>query len=728
MIMKKNLFVVAMMVAMTGCVQEANVETPQEREKVVVEFTAGVQTKAVLDGTSVTWEEADVININGVEFTIPVVEEKAAISEDGKTAKFSAVVEPEFLQKEEFNAVYPASAYQDGNIVVPAAQNGTAKVVALATVNSIEEDLNFMHVASFFKFQVPAEVTTITLTATEALAGTIKNVAFATENDVTTVSYGVVGDGEKTITLSLAAGAKFQPKTYYYAAVLPGEKTNLALSFDGKVYKTWASVNIKQSMIANVKPKADRELKFAAAEASATMGDNSFTGLVLSGEKTGVAYTSSKTSVATVDAEGKVTLVSPGTTVITASADENNTHLAGTASYTLTVAPAPKVDRNLAFSAATATATYGQSFSAPTLSGVTDGVTYTSSDTSVATVDASTGKVTLVAGGTTTITASAHENNTHLAGTASYELKVNKAERTVSFSSTTATVTLGDDANFIEPTLNGVTNTDVISYESSDQTVATVDGNGNVTTLKDGTVKITAKIAATATHNECSAQYSLNVSLLKLYLKPNALWKSSGARFAARVWYDDNSDYWADMSDTDNDGIYEAGISAKYTKVIFCRMNPSATDNNWDNKWNQTADLEVTKEKVYTMNKDDWGNGTWKSQSEAKKYKESSDLYLVPSSEWKSAGAWFAIYCWNTTGGNAWAKMNKIDDNLYGVDLPNGYSKGCSMKFVRMNPGSSNLNWDNKWTEGPNTTSPTNNSNKIKYTLSGWDNGSWGTL
>lgn len=95
----------------------------------------------------------------------------------------------------------------------------------------------------------------------------------------------------------------------------------------------------------------------------------------------------------------------------------------------LGVLPKPaKLDRNLAFSAATATATMGEAFTAPTLSGVTDGVTYTSSDTKVATVNASTGAVTLVAGGEATITASAEATEVYNSGSASYKLTVVKPD------------------------------------------------------------------------------------------------------------------------------------------------------------------------------------------------------------------------------------------------------------------------------------------------------------
>ncbi len=84
--------------------------------------------------------------------------------------------------------------------------------------------------------------------------------------------------------------------------------------------------------------------------------------------------------------------------------------------------------RNLAFSAATATATVGQPFTAPTLNGVTTGVEYTSSNTAVATVNAETGAVTLVGAGTTTIKASAPATAEYEAGEASYTLTVSAAE------------------------------------------------------------------------------------------------------------------------------------------------------------------------------------------------------------------------------------------------------------------------------------------------------------
>ena len=106
---------------------------------------------------------------------------------------------------------------------------------------------------------------------------------------------------------------------------------------------------------------------------------------------------------------------------------EASTTLTATRAGILSLGKLPmpaKLDRNLAFSAATATAKVGVAFTAPTLSGVKDGVTYTSSNPAVATVNASTGAVTAIAEGTTTITASAEATEEYAAGSASYDLSV----------------------------------------------------------------------------------------------------------------------------------------------------------------------------------------------------------------------------------------------------------------------------------------------------------------
>ena len=104
------------------------------------------------------------------------------------------------------------------------------------------------------------------------------------------------------------------------------------------------------------------------------------------------------------------------------------------------VQPGTKLDVTMTFSESTVTATLGQTFTEPTLTTTPSDlvVSYTSSNTSVATVDASTGKVTLVAAGTTTITAAFAGNDSYNPAEASYTLMVreqggNKYEATFNF-------------------------------------------------------------------------------------------------------------------------------------------------------------------------------------------------------------------------------------------------------------------------------------------------------
>ena len=84
-----------------------------------------------------------------------------------------------------------------------------------------------------------------------------------------------------------------------------------------------------------------------------------------------------------------------------------------------------KTDAGLVFASETVNASLGEAVPANTLTKATDAaVVYTSSNVEVATVDAATGEVTLVAAGTTTIKAATEATDTYKAGEASYTLTV----------------------------------------------------------------------------------------------------------------------------------------------------------------------------------------------------------------------------------------------------------------------------------------------------------------
>ena len=110
------------------------------------------------------------------------------------------------------------------------------------------------------------------------------------------------------------------------------------------------------------------------------------------------------------------------------------------------------------------------------------------------------------------------------------------------------------------------------------------------------------------------------------YFKPkDNYWNSADARFAAYVHNSTNDSYnWYDMKYEEALSCYSftLTLSDGYNEVIFCRMNGSTTDNNWDNKWNQTPGKDKGYEKLPTDGKnyyilnDGWDNcgGSWSTK------------------------------------------------------------------------------------------------------------------
>lgn len=99
----------------------------------------------------------------------------------------------------------------------------------------------------------------------------------------------------------------------------------------------------------------------------------------------------------------------------------------------------------------------------------------------------------------------------------------------------------------------------------------------------------------------------------KLYLKPNANWMADGARFSAYLWGNGVTAVWYDMSLVEGEtDIYEFTLPEGYENIIFCRMNPGTTANDWNNKWNQTGDLKVPTDgkNLFTLAADVWDGAT----------------------------------------------------------------------------------------------------------------------
>lgn len=154
---------------------------------------------------------------------------------------------------------------------------------------------------------------------------------------------------------------------------------------------------------------------------------------------------------------------------------------------------------------------------------------------------------------------------------------------------------------------------------------------------------------------------SLSTSATTLYLTPNSNWTQASARFAIYYW-DNTGPDWVDMTTIPDSKVYQGEIPDGYTNVIFCRMNPKTTENNWDNCWDQTNDLTYDgKSNHYTIASGAWsnGSGTWSVYDPAEDIGGSGSggtaddtgndgisIYLDKASAWSSVN----YYAWNTDG------------------------------------------------------------------------------
>lgn len=119
------------------------------------------------------------------------------------------------------------------------------------------------------------------------------------------------------------------------------------------------------------------------------------------------------------------------------------------------------------------------------------------------------------------------------------------------------------------------------------------------------------------------------VEPVKLYLNAKD-WGYGDARFAA-YFFDPAK--WVDMTKVEGETyIYEVEVPAGYTQVIFVRMNGNTTENNWDNKWNQTGNLTIPTDGKNMFKPDDWNDKTttWSTYTPSVKYTftEGSTWYI----------------------------------------------------------------------------------------------------
>ena len=201
-----------------------------------------------------------------------------------------------------------------------------------------------------------------------------------------------------------------------------------------------------------------------------------------------VTWSSSDTTKATVDANGVVTGVAAGNVTITATSQEDTSK---TATCSITVKEAT-VNSSITLDKTTAEVGVGKDITLVATCVPTEGVSvkWTSSNNEIATVN--NGKVTGVKAGTVTITATLVENGNETK-TATCNVTVKAAERKVTLDLSKLEMVVGEEKT-LKATVTGYTaeSNGMVTFVSSDKTIATVDDKGKIVALKAGTAKITA--------------------------------------------------------------------------------------------------------------------------------------------------------------------------------------------------------------------------------------------
>ena len=157
------------------------------------------------------------------------------------------------------------------------------------------------------------------------------------------------------------------------------------------------------------------------------------------------------------------------------------------------------------------------------------------------------------------------------------------------------------------------------TWESTNTTVATVS-NGNVTLKTAGTSVIKATYTVESI-TKTGAEQTLTViasggTIDKIYFKPSSNWQEANARFAVWVWKTGADGEWKDL--VKEGEYYVCDNPNGADNVIFVRMNPGTTENDWgDNIWNQTGDISIPAGKdTFVLNAGEWDNatGTWQGE------------------------------------------------------------------------------------------------------------------
>ncbi|MBQ8891747.1 MAG: Ig-like domain-containing protein [Bacilli bacterium] len=222
-----------------------------------------------------------------------------------------------------------------------------------------------------------------------------------------------------------------------------------------------------------------------------------------------LTWESSNSSVATID-DGIVKAVGVGNSTITVATTNGKT-----ATCNVIVKEKEILPTKVSLSASDIAIIEGDTFDLELIQepsdATLDGISWKSSDTSVAIVNED-GKINTLQSGIAIITATTKNDKAASCIVIVKEAKVEIVAESITLNKTNVTLDLGESVKLIETINPNNTENKDVTWTSSNTSVATVDNNGNVTSVGKGTTTITVK-----TVNDKIATCTINV--IKLDIK-----------------------------------------------------------------------------------------------------------------------------------------------------------------------------------------------------------------
>ena len=365
-------------------------------------------------------------------------------------------------------------------------------------------------------------------------------------------------------------------------------KNTLYYNKSSKIFSCYSTAQQPIALYKNTNGQQLAGLAYATTKYLTKLGDAFAAPALTNPNSLAVTYSSSDDNVATVAADGAVTIKAAGVVKITATFEETESYLGGSASYTIgvtehagtqadpySVADAKRVidvmgtaENVYATGIISQIDSYNSTYNSITYWISADGTTtsqmqvygglagtvfekFTSKD------NLKTGDEVVIKGNLKLHNGSVYEFD---ANNELVSLVRNKAQADLAYAETELTANVGED--FAEPTLSNPYSLS-ITYSSSNTTLATVNATtGEVTILAAGKVTITASTAGDATYAAGSASYNITIT-------------NPGLAVATLPFYFNGKQ--ADIEGTP--GMTQSGIDSKdYADAPYLKMN---TTGDW---------------------------------------------------------------------------------------------------------------------------------------------------